>query len=55
MAIWRERGISDNQPMVDEYAPLWHVRPDAPPLHLISMDRELEMLGDTKKWLTCGG
>ncbi len=43
--IRRERGISSKQPQVDEFAPLWHVRPDAPPLHLISGDRELEMLG----------
>lgn len=45
MTIRRESGISDKQPVVDELAPLWHVRPDAPPLHLISGDRDLEMLG----------
>jgi acetyl esterase/lipase len=45
MTIRKERGISNKQPVVDEYAPLWHVRADAPPLHLISGDRELEMLG----------
>ena len=31
--------------MIDEYAPLYHVRADAPPLLLITGDRELEMLG----------
>lgn len=45
MTIRKERGISDKQPVVDEFAPLWHVRPDAPPLVLITGDRELEMLG----------
>ena len=36
-AIRAERGISNMVPVVDEYAPLYHVRPDAPPL--ILMDR----------------
>ncbi len=40
-----ERGISGTQPIVDEYAPLYHVRKDAPPLILITGDREREMLG----------
>lgn len=43
--IRKERGISDTQPLVDEFAPLFHVRADAPPLYLITGDRELEMLG----------
>ena len=33
------------QPLLDEMAPLYHVRDDAPPLLLITGDRELEMLG----------
>lgn len=45
MTIRKERGISDKQPIVDEFAPLFHVRADAPPLILITGDRELEMLG----------
>lgn len=45
MTIRKERGIPDNQPVVDEFAPLYHVRADAPPLILISGDREREMLG----------
>lgn len=45
MTIRKERGISDKQPVVDEFAPLYHVRADAPPLVLITGDRELEMLG----------
>jgi acetyl esterase/lipase len=43
--IREERGIPGNQPVVDSLAPLYHVRPDAPPLLLITGDRELEMLG----------
>ncbi len=45
MTIRKERGISDKQPVVDEFAPLYHVRPDAPPILLITGDREMEMLG----------
>ena len=45
MTIRKERGIPDSQPVVDEFAPLYHVRSDAPPLILITGDRELEMLG----------
>jgi acetyl esterase/lipase len=43
--IREERGIPGTQPIVDEFAPLYHVRTDAPPLILITGDRELEMLG----------
>jgi acetyl esterase/lipase len=40
-----ERGIEGTRPVVDDLAPLFHVRKDAPPLLLITGDRELEMLG----------
>lgn len=43
--IRKERGIQGTQPVVDSLAPLFHVRPDAPPLILITGDRELELLG----------
>ncbi|WP_417351502.1 alpha/beta hydrolase [Flavobacterium alkalisoli] len=43
--IRQEKGIKDTQPIVDEYAPLFHVRADAPPILLITGDREMEMLG----------
>lgn len=43
--IRQERGIKDTQPIVDSFAPLFHVRGDAPPLLLITGDRNLEMLG----------
>ena len=41
----KEMGIEETQPVVDAMAPLFHVRPNAPPLLLITGDRELEMLG----------
>ena len=40
-----ERGIPDTQPVIDEFAPLFHVRKDLPPITIITGDRELEMLG----------
>ncbi|MBF4491980.1 alpha/beta hydrolase [Flavobacterium sp. MR2016-29] len=43
--IRKERGIPDTQPTIDEFSPLFYVRADAPPLLLITGDRELEMLG----------
>jgi acetyl esterase/lipase len=44
-AYRRTKGIKDTQPTIDEFAPLYHVRPDAPPLVIVSGDREQEMLG----------
>lgn len=44
-SIRKEYGMKDSHPLVDQYAPLYHVRPDAPPLLLITGDREQEMLG----------
>lgn len=43
--IRSERGIKGTQPIIDEYAPLYHVRKDAPPMLLITGDREKELLG----------
>lgn len=43
--IRKERGISDTRPLIDEMAPLYHVRPDSPPMLLITGDRDLELLG----------
>ncbi len=43
--IRKERGLNETQPVIDDLAPLFHVRPDAPPLLLITGDRELELLG----------
>jgi len=43
--VREERGIAGTQPIVDDLAPLYYVRSDAPPLLLITGDRELELLG----------
>lgn len=43
--IRRENGIPETQPTIDAFAPLFYVRADAPPLLLITGDREMEMLG----------
>ena len=43
--VRKEMGISGKQPIIDHMAPLFYVRKEAPPLLLITGDRELEMLG----------
>jgi len=43
--IRKERGMEATQPVIDEYAPLYFVRADAPPMLLITGDRELELYG----------
>lgn len=45
LTVRKEQNIPEKQPLIDEYAPLFHIRADAPPLMLITGDRELEMLG----------
>jgi acetyl esterase/lipase len=40
-----EKGISETTPIIDSYAPLFHIRKEAPPLYLITGDRDLELLG----------
>ncbi len=42
--IREENGIPGEQPIIDDLAPLFHVRADAPPLILITGDRELELV-----------
>lgn len=44
---WRkiDKGMSPLQPLIDENAPIYHIRPDAPPYIIISGDRELELYG----------
>ena len=42
-ALRERRGMTPTQPLVDEYAPLYHIRPDAPPIVIISADREQEL------------
>lgn len=43
--VRQEMGIPGEQPIIDRFAPLFHVRATAPQLVLITGDRELEMLG----------
>ncbi|HAL45750.1 MAG: lipase [Planctomycetes bacterium GWF2_42_9] len=45
MVIREERKISDKQPIIDQFAPLYYVRADAPALILITGDRNMELLG----------
>lgn len=41
----KELGLPDTKVTVDDMAPLNHVRPDCPPMLMITGDREMEMLG----------
>ncbi|MBQ9547647.1 MAG: alpha/beta hydrolase [Bacteroidales bacterium] len=43
--VRKEKGLSALQPTIDEYAPLYWVRGDCPPMLLICGDRELEIYG----------
>ncbi len=43
--VRKQQGIGPLQPTIDQYAPLTFVRPDAPPIVIISGDRELELFG----------
>ena len=43
--IRKEQGIPDTQPVINEFAPLNHIRKDSPPILMITGDREQELLG----------
>jgi len=43
--VREERGIPGTQVIVDDMAPIYHVRKDCPPILIITGDRELELLG----------
>ena len=43
--IRKERGIDSPRPIIDDLAPVYHIRAGAPPLLLITGDRELDMPG----------
>ncbi|MEM9158503.1 MAG: alpha/beta hydrolase [Verrucomicrobiota bacterium] len=45
MTVREENSVPFHQAIIDEYAPVYHVRKDAPPMLLITGDRELEMGG----------
>jgi hypothetical protein len=47
--IRKEKGFPEYKPLIDEFAPIYFVRADAPPMLLITGDRELEFSADTKK------
>ncbi|MCS5630918.1 MAG: alpha/beta hydrolase fold domain-containing protein [Pirellulaceae bacterium] len=40
-----ERGIRNTQPIIDEFAPLFHVKKNCSPMLLVTGDRNLELLG----------
>lgn len=44
-ALREPKGIGPLQATIDEYAPLTHIRKDAPPIVIISGDREMELFG----------
>lgn len=44
-AIRAERGLEESRTVVDELAPLYHVRKDAPAILLVTGDREKELRG----------
>jgi acetyl esterase/lipase len=43
--VRKERGIPPARAVVDELAPLYHVRKDAPPILIVTGDREKELFG----------
>ena len=43
--VRQERGIPPERAVIDEWAPFFHVRADAPPMLLTTGDRELELFG----------
>lgn len=44
VAVREEQGIARDTPVISDMAPLYHVRADAPPLLLVTGDRNLELL-----------
>lgn len=44
-ALRKTKGISELQPVIDEYAPMYHIRKDAPPYIIITGDRNIELFG----------
>jgi acetyl esterase/lipase len=43
--IRQEQGLKELQATIDKYAPLSHIRADAPPMLIITGDREMELFG----------
>lgn len=50
MTVRKEHyGLSSRIPVIDDFSPIYHARPDAPPTILLTGDRRLEMLGRTEE------
>ena len=45
MTVREDMGIGATQPLIDEIAPLYHIKENTPPYIMITGDRELELLG----------
>jgi len=45
MTVREQNGIDGKTPVIDQYAPLAHLKKDTPPILLITGDRDLELLG----------
>ena len=45
MTVREDMGIGATQPLIDEMAPLYHIKENTPPYIMITGDRELELLG----------
>ena len=43
--VRKQQGLGPLQPTIDKYAPITYIRPDAPPMIVISGDRDLELYG----------
>ena len=43
--IRQEQGLKELEATIDKYAPLAHIRADAPPMLIITGDREMELFG----------
>ena len=54
-SIRTQRGIPDTRPVIDEYAPVYHVCPDAPPLLSSAAIVSSELLGRYEESATSGG
>ncbi len=44
-SIRRNRGIKETTPVIDEFAPLYYVKAETPPILLVTGDRERELFG----------
>lgn len=50
MTVRKEKyNLPTQVPVIDEFAPIYHARPDAPPTLLLAGDRRLEILGRTEE------